>query len=160
MVLAAVNVVLSRYARFRKVSKVEDRQLAGLRMAHKYWLESRSATNTIKREFAHDLHGYELFSLNQLAKIVRVNVKFIALSMKSNSKGGRFEPEALSTLVQIRKNEVEGIRTAPSLLRLALEAGCSFTCIVTLTGIKYSSYYREIPKKFRREEVESGSTSS
>lgn len=136
---------------------MEDRQLAGLQLAHRYWLESRNADNTIKRAFARELHGFEMFSLNQLAKIVRMNVKYIALELKSNSGGGRFEPEALTALISIRKNELSGTRTQPSLLRLCLEGGCSFTCIVTLTGIKYSSYYIEVPKKFKREEKEIGS---
>lgn len=132
---------------------MEDRQLAGLQLAHRYWLEARNADNAIKRSFARDLHAFELFSLNQLAKIVRTNVKNVATELKSNSGGGRFEAEALSTLVQIRKHVLAGTRVAPSLLRIALGAGCSYSCIVTLTGIKYSSYYREIPKEFRREEV-------
>ena len=132
---------------------MEDRQLAGLTLAHRYWLESRNADNVIKRAFAKELHDFQLFSLNQLSKIVRTNVKLIAADMKANAKGGRFEPEALSCLIQIRKSVLTRTRVAPSLLRLTLEAGCSYTCIVTLTGIKYSSYYREIPAKFRREEV-------
>jgi hypothetical protein len=132
---------------------LEDRQLAGLQLAHRYWLESRNADNTIKRSFARDIHAFELFSLNQLAKIVRTNVKNVAMELKANSGGGRFEPEALSTLVAIRKCVLEGTRVAPSLLRIALGAGCSYSCVVTLTGIKYSSYYREIPKEFRREEI-------
>lgn len=135
---------------------MEDRQLAGLQLAHKYWMEARNADHTIKRGFARDLHDFELFSLNQLAKIVRMNVKWVATDLKSNSGGGRFEPEALSALISIRKNELAGIRTQPSLLRLCLEAGCSFSCVVTLTGIKYSSYYIEVPKKFKREEAASG----
>lgn len=135
---------------------MEDRQLAGLRLAHKYWLEARNADHQIKREFARELHTFELFSLNQLAKIVRMNVKWVATDLKSNSKGGRFEPEALTALISMRKSVTEDVRVAPSLLRLTLEAGCSYSCVVTLTGIKYSSYYREVPRKFRREEAASG----
>jgi len=73
--------------------------------------------------------------------------------LKSNAKGGRFEPEALSCLIQMRKCVVDGTRVQPSLLRLTLEGGVSFSCAVTLTGISYSSYYPEIPRQFRREEV-------
>lgn len=132
---------------------MEDRQLEGLKLAKTYWMEARNADNKHKLQLARDLHGFELFSLNQLAKIVRINIKYVAGVLKSNAKGGRFEPEALSCLVQMRKCVVEGTRVQPSLLRLTLEAGVSFSCAVTLTGISYSSYYREIPRAFRREEV-------
>ena len=130
---------------------MEDRKLAGLTLAKEYWLEARNADNKHKLQMACDLHGYELFSLNQLAKIVRTNVKNVAMVLKKNSGGGKFEPEALTCLIQMRKAVLEGTRVAPSLLRLTMEAGVSFSCIVTLTGISYSSYYREVPRKFRRE---------
>lgn len=137
---------------------MEDRQLAGLQLAHKYWLEARNADNTIKRSFARELHSFEMFSLNQLAKIVRLNVKYVAAELKNNATGGRFEPEALTSLISMRSSVLRGVRVAPSLLRLTLENGCSYTCVVTLTGIKYSSYYIDVPKKFKREERENGST--
>jgi hypothetical protein len=132
---------------------VEDRQLAALQLAKKYWMEARNADTKHKLQLAGELHAFELFSLNQLAKIVRINTKYVAAAFKSNAKGGRFEPEALSCLIQMRKCVVDGTRVQPSLLRLTLEGGVSFSCAVTLTGISYSSYYKEIPRQFRREEV-------
>jgi hypothetical protein len=42
-------------------------------------------------------------------------------------------------------------RITPALLRIVLESGTSFSCAVALTGISYSSYYKDVPKEFRRE---------
>jgi len=133
---------------------VEDRQLAGLKLAQQYWLDSRNADRKLKLQFARELHGFGLFSLNQLAKIVRTNVKVIAGELEKNAKGGRFTPETLSSLVIMRQTILQNKRVSPMLLRLALGAGTSFSCIVSLTGISYGAYYRDIPREFRREEID------
>lgn len=135
---------------------MEDRKLAALQLAKKYWMESRNADNKHKLQLATELHSYEVFSLNQLAKIVRINVKYVAALLKSNATGGRFEPEALSSLIAIRQYAVRKEQVPASLLKLTLEGGVSFSCAVTLTGISYSKYYREIPREFKREEVAEG----
>lgn len=134
---------------------MEDRNLAGLRLAKQYWMDSRNADRKLKLDMARELHGFELFSLNQLAKIVRINVKFIAASLKKNATGGKFEPEVLSTLVAIRQIQLtRGERVPKSLLRIALDSDTSFSCVVRLTGISYGSYYKDVPKEHRREENE------
>lgn len=134
---------------------MEDRNLAGLRLAKQYWVESRHADRQLKLDMARELHGFELFSLNQLAKIVRINVKFIAAQLKKNAVGGKFEPEVLSTLVAIRQVQItRGERVPKSLLRIALENGTSYSCVVRLTGISYGSYYKDVPKEYRREDSE------
>lgn len=130
---------------------MEDRNLAGLRLAKQYWMDSRNADRKVKLDMARELHGFELFSLNQLAKIVRINVKFVAASLKKNAPGGKFEPEVLSTLVAIRQIQItRGERVPKSLLRLALDNGTSFSCVVSLTGISYGSYYKDLPVAYRR----------
>ena len=134
---------------------MEDRNLAGLRLAKQYWMDSRNADRKLKLDMARELHSFELFSLNQLSKIVRINVKFIAASLKKNAAGGKFEPEALSTLVAIRVIQLtRGERVPKSLLRIALDSGTSFSCVVRLTGISYGSYYKDVPAAHRREENE------
>jgi hypothetical protein len=133
---------------------VEDRQLAALKLAQKYWMESRNADRKLKVQMARELHGFELFSLNQLAKIVRTNVKVIAGVLEKNAKGGRFTAETLSSLIIMRQQLLANKRVSPMLLRLALQAGTSFSCIVSLTGLSYGAYYRDIPREFRREEID------
>jgi hypothetical protein len=114
-------------------------------------MDSRNADRKLKLDMARELHGFELFSLNQLAKIVRINVKFIAAGLKKNAAGGKFEPEALSTLIAIRQIQLtRGERVPRSLLRIALEADTSFSCVVRLTGISYGSYYKDVPAAHRR----------
>ena len=133
---------------------MEDRQLAGLKLAQQYWMDSRNADRKLKVKMARDLHGFGLFSLNQLAKIVRTNVKVIAGELEKNAKGGRFTPETISSLIIMRQTLLQNKRVSPMLLRLALQAGTSFSCIVSLTGISYGAYYRDIPREFRREDSE------
>lgn len=130
---------------------MEDRLLSGLRLAQKYWMESRNADNALKRTMARELHAFEMFSLNQLAKIVRSNTKWIAGILKSNATGGRFEPEALTSLIAMRQQQMQKERINPALLRLVLGSGTSYSCAVSLTGISYSSYYKDVPKEYRRE---------
>lgn len=130
---------------------MEDRQLAGLRLAKQHWMDARNADKEHKIAMAQELYGYEMFSLNQLAKIVRINTKYIAAVLKKNAAGGKFEPEALTSLIAMRVQQLQRERITPSLLRIALESGTSFSCAVALTGISYSSYYKDVPKEFRRE---------
>ena len=132
---------------------MEDRQLAGLRLAKQYWMDARIAPKDIKLEFAKELHTFNLFSLNQIAKIVRINVKYVAAILKKNAVGGKFEPEALSSLIIMRQMQLSGQRIQPSLLRLVLDTGTTFSCTVALTGISYGSYYRDVPKAHRRAEA-------
>ena len=131
---------------------MEDRQLAGLRLAKQYWMDSRNADRELKLEMARELHTFELFSLNQIAKILRINVKYIAAELRKNAVGGKFEPEALSSLIIMRQMQLNNQRIQPSLLRLVLDTGTTFSCTVALTGISYGSYYRDIPKAHRRVE--------
>ena len=114
---------------------MEDRNLAALKLAKQYWLEARNADTKHKLQLAADLHQFELFSLNQLAKIVRINIKYVAGVLKSNAKGGRFEPEALSSLIAMRNCVLNNTRVQPSLLRLTLEAGVSYSCAVTFNSV-------------------------
>lgn len=130
---------------------MEDRLLSGLRLAQKYWMESRNADNALKLVMARELHGFSMFSLNQIAKIVRINVKYVAGALKSNAKGGRFEPEALTSLIAMRQQQMQKERITPALLRIVLGSGTSYSCAVSLTGISYSSYYKDVPKEYRRE---------
>lgn len=130
---------------------MEDRQMAGLRLAKQYWMDSRNADKALKLAMARELHSFAMFSLNQLAKIVRVNVKFVAACLRKNATGGKFEPEALTTLIAIRQIQLtKGERVSKSLLRIALDADTSFSCVVSLTGISYGSYYKDLPVSYKR----------
>lgn len=130
---------------------MEDRKLAGLRLAKQHWMDARNADKTHKLAMAQELYGFEMFSLNQLAKIVRLNVRPIAAALTKNAVGGKFSPEALTSLIAMRQQQMQRERITPALLRIVLESGTSFSCAVALTGISYSSYYKDVPKEFRRE---------
>lgn len=133
---------------------MEDRKLAGLRLAKQHWMDARNADKTHKLAMAQELYGFEMFSLNQLAKIVRLNVRPIAAALTKNAVGGKFSPEALTSLIAMRQQQMQRERITPALLRIVLESGTSFSCAVALTGISYSSYYKDVPKEFRRETSE------
>lgn len=130
---------------------MEDRKLAGLRLAKQHWMDARNADKEHKLTMARELYEFEMFSLNQIAKIVRINVRTIAAALTKNAPGGKFSPEALTSLIAMRQQQMQRERITPSLLRIVLESGTSFSCAVALTGISYSSYYKDVPKEFRRE---------
>jgi hypothetical protein len=114
-------------------------------------MDARNADKEHKVSMARELYEYEMFSLTQLAKIVRLNTRTVAMHLSKNSVGGRFSPEALTSLIAMRQQQLQRERVTPSLLRVVLESGTSFSCAVALTGISYSSYYKDVPKEFRRE---------
>ena len=119
-----------------------DRVLEAFQLAADIWSHTIMAEKLEKLEYAEKLHPLGVFSLPQIAKIVRLNSRYIYEKFEPNSpKGGRFEPATLSTLVRIRRLFLNGEDIPHNLIRLGIQGGTSYTCLTALTRIPYSKYY-------------------
>lgn len=121
---------------------MEDKLLEALELAGEIWEKSALGDKMEKLGYAAQLNRFGVFSLPQIAKIVRINSRFLYEEMVPKAeKGGRFDPQTLSTLVRIRRIRVERKAVPHALIRTAIEGGTSYSCMVVLTGIPYSKYY-------------------
>jgi hypothetical protein len=120
---------------------IRDRKLLGLKKAVEVWRLSALADRKDRLRLAHELHRHEMFSLNQLAKIARLNVPTVARHMKKNAEGGKFEPEVLTSLVYIRKLVIIQTQLQASLVQQAAETGTSISTIARLTGASQTTLY-------------------
>jgi hypothetical protein len=120
---------------------IRDNRLRTLTKAASVWRTTALCDRKEKLDLAHELHKEGLFSLNQLAKIVRLPVPTIARAMKKNSPGGRFQPEALSSLTYIRRVVLEGNKIPMQLVRTLVKEGTSVTEISRMTGAPETSMY-------------------
>jgi hypothetical protein len=119
-----------------------DRVLAALEAAEEIWDKTVLGMKEEKLAYAHQLWRYEHFSLPQIAKIVRLNSRFIYEELRpNNTKGGRFDPATLSTLARIRRAHLQGERVPRQLISMGIKGGTSYTCLTALTRIPYSAYY-------------------
>lgn len=123
------------------LTDIRDAKLLGLRKAQEIWRLSALAGRKDKINMAHELHAHEMFSLNQIAKIVRLSVPTIARHMSKNAAGGKLEPEVLSFLVYIRKLVIINTPIQPSLVQTAQGTGTSISTIARLTGASQTSLY-------------------
>lgn len=119
-----------------------DKKLRVLEEAKRVWTLSLRASSAERIELARDLHAYEAFSLNQLAKICRTNVPAISRRMRPNSGGGKFSPETLDSLILLRKTVLTNQPVSKYLVRITVEAGTSANTIATLTGASTSVLYK------------------
>lgn len=125
---------------------MEDKKLACLKLADNYWRKTFYAEKPLKLEYAKELHGFGLLSLTQLAKIVRLTaVELTRDGLKPNSNGGRFEPETLTALISMRNSRVLGEKVPVRLIELCVEGGTSWSCAAKLTGVPFSTYYKNVP---------------
>lgn len=124
-----------------KVSGSTDRLLRGLDRAKHIWHLSAHADRKERMVMAHELHAFEMFSLNQLAKICRLSVPTVCRKLTKNATGGRFQPEVLSSLVYIRKVVIMGERLPTSIIRTAASSGTSVSTIARLTGASETTLY-------------------
>jgi hypothetical protein len=122
-----------------------DKILSALTDAIAAWDGCVYGSKNEKLHWAHTVHKHGVFSIPQIAKIVRLPARYIYDEMAPNNPkgGGRFDPQTLSALKRIRHAHVLGEKISHSLLKLAISGGTSYSCIVTLTGIPYSTYYPE-----------------
>jgi len=124
-----------------KVSANNDKMLRGLERAKHIWHLSAMADRKERMLMAHELHAFEMFSLNQLAKICRISVPTVCRKLTKNATGGRFQPEVLSALVFIRKTVIVQERLPASIIRTAVSSGTSVSTIARLTGASETTLY-------------------
>lgn len=119
-----------------------DRVLFALELAGDIWGKATAAIREEKLAYAHQLWRLEHFSLPQIAKIVRLNARYIYEELKpNNAKGGRFDPATLSTLARIRRAYLQGEKVPHQLIGMGIKGGTSYSCLTALTKIPYSAYY-------------------
>jgi hypothetical protein len=122
-------------------SEMKDERLKNLMRAKEVWITSALADRKERMVMAHELHGFELFSLNQLAKICRLTVPTVARHMKKNAIGGKFQPEVLSSLIYLRKLVIINTQVPASFVKQAVETGTSVGVIARLSGASESTLY-------------------
>lgn len=126
---------------------MQDKLIDTLIRAEDIWRKAQLFSNKDKLRSAEELHAAGVFSFNQLAKICRTNVPYLTRRMHTmHAKGGRFEPEALGVLIEIRRAVLRGETVSDTLIRIATNAGCSISCIGTLTGLPTSKLYEKQAK--------------
>lgn len=119
-----------------------DRVLEALEAAADIWGKTFFAQKEEKLSYAYQLHKFEHFSLPQIAKIVRINPRYVYEELTPNkAKGGRFDPATLSTLVRIRQAHLQGQKVPRQLVSMGIKGGTSYSCLTALTKIPYSAYY-------------------
>lgn len=128
------------------LTDVKDVKLRGLTRAKEIWILTALADRKERLVLAHELHGYGMFSLNQLAKITRLSVPTVARHMKKNAIGGKFQPEVLSSLIYLRKLVIINNVIPTSFLTTAVETGTSVGVIARLTGASETSLYLKTKK--------------
>jgi hypothetical protein len=120
---------------------MKDKRLKQLQRAKEVWITSALADRRERMVMAHELHGFELFSLNQLAKICRLTVPTVARHMKKNAIGGKFQPEVLSSVIYLRKLVIINTQVPASFVKQAVETGTSVGVIARLSGASESTLY-------------------
>jgi hypothetical protein len=123
------------------ITRLPDDRLRALEKAAKIWKLSYYGNRKERLAYAQELHAERLFSLNQLAKICRLSVPSVSRAMKKNSPGGRFMPEALSSLTYIRKVVIAGEKIPMNLVRSLVHGGTSISTISRLTGAPETQMY-------------------
>lgn len=126
---------------FYDVETQKDRKLLGLLKAREYWHLSAMASHKEKRILVVELHGYAMFSLNQLAKICRLSVPTVARHLKKNAVGGKFSPEVLHHMIYLRKLVLIKTHIPNSLIRSMVETDTSISMIARVTGASQTSLY-------------------
>jgi hypothetical protein len=122
-------------------SEMKDKRLKQLQRAKEVWITSALADRRERMVMAHELHGFELFSLNQLAKICRLTVPTVSRHMKKNAVGGKFQPEVLSSVIYLRKLVIINTQVPASFVKQAVETGTSVGVIARLSGASESTLY-------------------
>lgn len=115
-----------------------------LQEANRVWKLAMIASFKERIGLATELHKWEAFSLNQLSKICRLNKSVLTRRLDANSGGGKFEPEALTYLMQIRRAVLAGRDIPLNLLTETMQAGVSVNAIATLTGASASVLYKQL----------------
>jgi len=121
-----------------------DHKLKCLMRAKEIWVLCAMADRKERLVMAHELHKYEMFSLNQLAKITRLPVPTVSRHMKKNAVGGKFQPDVLNSLIYLRKLVIINNHIPPSFILGAVGTGTSVGVIARLTGASETSLYLKL----------------
>lgn len=131
-----------------------DKTLEALDLAAESWLKAAYSSKDERIGMAAKLHRFKHFSTPQLAKIVRINARYLYDEFgKSEGHGGRFDPATLSSLSKVRMAHLTQRRVPTRLLEVVVKGGTSFSCAAKLAGIPYSTYYNEM-NGFAKNEAE------
>jgi len=122
-------------------TEMKDERLKNLMRAKEVWITSALADRRERMLMAHELHAFEMFSLNQLAKICRLTVPTVSRHMKKNAVGGKFQPEVLNSLIYLRRLVIINSHIPASFVKGAVETGTSVGVVARLTGASESSLY-------------------
>lgn len=112
-----------------------------LERAERIWMMSLVAGNKEKLEFARELNGYHIFSIRQIAKIVRMSNSALANQITKQGVGGRFNPESLTALITLRKLVANKQPLPMGMVRAVIEAGTSVSVLCRLTGAHHPTMY-------------------
>ena len=123
------------------LTEAKDHQLRCLNRAKEIWILSALADRKERMVMAHELHGYAMFSLNQLAKICRLTVPTVSRHMKKNAIGGKFQPEVLNSLIYLRKLVIINNHIPASFVQSAVDTGTSVGVIARLSGASETALY-------------------
>ena len=119
----------------------------------KYLYEhSKNMDNQRIYDFLVSLNEYQLFSIGQLAQLSGVSVSTIHnWRITAPAVGsGRFNPQSLDTLIQLRLNFINGRPLNMRLLSGAAEDGNSHRVIAKFTGLTPSQISRKLRNDVQR----------
>lgn len=121
-----------------------DIYIEAMEFAQDAWRDSAFLGTSQKLALGAQLNRYRVFSTMQIAKLVRIShPSAFKYRYGKDIPGGRFEPEALSSLTILRKQyKVGPEQVSKPLVRLCLDSGCSYGVIRHLTGIPVHTLHR------------------
>lgn len=126
------------------MENINDTKLEALIQAEYYWRKAFYEGKLTKLAYAEDLNRYGIFSLSQIAKIVRLYPAELSRhGLSRNGRGGRFEPESLAALIRLRKQKLKDENVSTIMIKGCVESGTSWACVSYLTGISYNSFYSD-----------------
>lgn len=116
-----------------------------LRAAQTAWVETAHLTPSERIRYAEELDRRGIFGVAQLSKICRLSRSTtLKRGLGVGVTGGRFEPSACSTLALLSEKYAAFREVSESLVRVALEAGCSPWTIARLANIPPHRVYQVI----------------
>lgn len=112
-----------------------------LERAHRIWTMSIVAGHKEKLAFAEELNAHGMFSIRQLAKIVRLSHGALSQHITKQSRGGRFNPESLTALVILRKLVLNGEKLPINMVSAVVKGGTSVSTLAYLVGANHTTLY-------------------
>jgi hypothetical protein len=145
--MTAIDIENVKRLELEDIRAIHDKRLRGLTLAARYWQMCLVADRKFKLDCAKELHGYEIFSLTQLSKIVRLNVGTIAREMQKNAPGGLLNPESLSALAHLRRRYLMSNDLYLPMVTQAIAEGTNLSTVCRLVGVNNGQYYRKLKEQ-------------